>query len=36
VTNLGWSIEGTIEDNGVVLRTSSQPDERDFRHFVDF
>jgi Methyltransferase domain len=39
-TNLGWTVEETsAEDelhNWAVLRTSIEPDERPFDHFVDF
>lgn len=40
VTNLGWTIaEASPEDENhqwVVLRTSTQADQRDFRYFVEF
>ena len=36
VTNLGWTVEDTIEDYAIVLRTARQTDKRDFRYFVDF
>lgn len=40
VTNLGWTIvEASPEDDNhqwVVLRTSTQADQRDFRYFVEF
>ena len=39
-SNLGWTIEETsLPDDPhewVVLRTSSEPDRRDFRYFVEF
>ena len=36
LTNLGWTVEDTLGDYAVVLRTAQQWDNRDFRHFVDF
>ncbi len=40
LTNLGWTVEQTSspEDRHewVVVRTSSAPDTRDFRYFVEF
>ena len=36
VTNLGWTVEDTIDDYAVVLRTAAQAEKRDFRYFVDF
>jgi len=40
VSNLGWTIEqvstSDADHHFAVLRTSTTPDERDFRHFVDF
>lgn len=35
-SNLGWTVEDTIDDYAVVLRTAAQADKRDFRYFVDF
>ena len=36
LTNLGWTVEETIDDYAIVLRTATQADKRDFRYFVDF
>ena len=36
VTNLGWTVEDTIEDYAIVLRTARQTDKRNFRYFVEF
>ncbi len=40
LTNLGWTVEqtssATDRHEWVVLRTSSAPDTRDFRYFVEF
>ncbi len=36
VTNLGWTIEETIDDYAIVLRTSPHAGGRDFRHIVEF
>ena len=36
VTNLGWTVEDTIDDYAIVLRTARQTDKRNFRYFVDF
>lgn len=36
VSNLGWTVEDTIDDYAIVLRTGQQEDERDFRYFVEF
>ena len=36
LTNLGWTVEDTIDDYGIVLRTATQADKRDFRYFIDF
>ena len=36
VNNLGWTVEDTIEDYGIVLRTALQADKRDYWNFVEF
>lgn len=36
VTNLGWTVEETIGDYAVVLRTAVEPDKREYWHFVEF
>jgi predicted O-methyltransferase YrrM len=36
VTNLGWTVEDTVDNRMVVLRTPTSPDTRDFRFFVEF
>ena len=36
LTNLGWTVEDTIDDYAVVLRTAPQANKRDFRYFIDF
>ncbi len=36
VSNLGWTVEETIEDYAVVLRTALEPDKREYWHFVEF
>ena len=36
VTNLGWTVEETIGDYAVVLRTALEPDKREYWAFVEF
>ena len=36
VSNLGWTVEETIGDYAVVLRTALEPDKREYWHFVEF
>ena len=36
VSNLGWTVEETIGDYAVVLRTAVQADKREYWDFVDF
>ena len=36
VANIGWTIEDTVDDRMVVLRTAVAPDSRDFRFFAEF
>lgn len=36
VTNLGWTMEDTVDNHMVVLRTTTSPDTRDFRFFAEF
>ena len=36
VNNLGWTVEETIEDYGIVLRTALQADKREYWNFVEF
>lgn len=36
VSNLGWTVEETIGDYAVVLRTAVEPDKREYWHFVEF
>ena len=36
VTNLGWTVEETIDDYAIVLRTAPQADKREYWCFVDF
>ena len=36
VNNLGWTVEDTIEDYGIVLRTALQADKREYWNFVEF
>jgi len=36
VSNLGWTVEETIGDYAIVLRTALEPDKREYWRFVDF
>ena len=36
LTNLGWTVEDTIEDYAIVLRTALQADKREYWNFVEF
>ena len=36
LTNLGWTVEETIEDYAIVLRTALQADKREYWNFVEF
>jgi len=36
LTNRKWTLLETVDDRLAVLRTASEPDERDFRYFVEF
>ena len=36
VSNLGWTVEDTIGDYAIFLRTALEPDKREFWHFVEF
>ena len=36
VSNLGWTVEETIGDYAIVLRTALEPDKREYWRFVEF